>query len=129
MPSPLPRCISLNSTPFRATITVGIGHPGILNVVSGFSTALGRSGTKPLSIVIVHRHGSPQNTAILEAVTMNSITKLLDEEWTRVRSLVAHTYLRSSLAPALDLVERRCQRNIGDIKLSYEVDDSDDEDD
>ncbi|KAJ3514333.1 hypothetical protein NMY22_g14769 [Coprinellus aureogranulatus] len=129
MPSPLPHFITLRSTSSSAKITVELGHQDVLNMISGFQMALQRSCMKPLSIVIVRRPGSASNTIVLEAVTTQVVMMLLDGEWSRVRSLTVHTHLRSSLAPACELIELRCLRSLENLEFTYEVDDSDDQDD
>jgi hypothetical protein len=103
---------------------VDISDPFLARVLSTLNQKLARSCQRPLSISIAHL---PRNGEcaldILEPVAIRSVLKLLKADFGRIRTLIVHTKLRSSLREVVELVQGKDYGRLENFEMYFDFDD------
>ena len=107
-------------------ITVNLGNPLLVSIISGLNQDLARSCQRQLTITIVNQPRNERERRarrITEGVAVQAIFQLLTVDFGRIQTLLIQTDLRSSLRGVPELVQRLDHGSLEKFKMRSNVDD------
>ena len=118
--------ITVGRSSFTTTVVVDISIPSLVHILSNLNSSLAKSGTRPLSIYIANRQRDPKansTSGVPESLVLHSVLRLLRMYMHRVRALIVHVELKSSLNEVFDALDAEGHGAVEQVILYYHVDD------
>ena len=109
------------------TITINLRKAPLSRILPRLYDVLDSTGEQPLAVKIISPPARQPGIGIPEDILLHSVLRLLTVEMTlrRLKSLVVHADLRSSLQEVGAIFDEESQARLQRLILKYNIDDTD----